>query len=152
MTQALLEEELGFNNYDLAVYLVGAARMADVNETHLQHDGPTDVITFDYSDKPAKPILSSKKTPAAEVSGCGIHGELFICIDVAISQAREFRTTWQSELIRYVIHGILHLCGYDDLTSAARKVMKNAENNLVKTITRKFPVGKLGGSTRRAKS
>jgi len=91
--------------------------MAALNWQHLQHEGPTDVITFGYAD-----------------GGKVLHGELFICIDVAVEQARQFRTTWQDELMRYVIHGILHLQGYDDMEPAKRRIMKRAENRLLKQL------------------
>src|SRR5213596_1423422 len=67
-----------------------------------------------------------------------LHGEIFICIDDAVKQARQFRTTWQSELVRYLIHGVLHLVGYDDLTLAGRCVMKREENRLLRMLSRRF--------------
>jgi probable rRNA maturation factor len=73
-----------------------------------------------------------------------VHGEIFISIDDAKSQAREFRTSWQSELARYVIHGVLHLRGFDDLRPADRRKMKREENRLLKEIARLFPLSKLG--------
>ena len=47
-----------------------------------------------------------------------LHGELFICVDEAVAQAKEFKTSWQSEVVRYVVHGVLHLLGHDDLQPA----------------------------------
>ena len=83
----------------------------------------------------------------AEVDRAGVkrclEGELFICLDDAVKQAREFRTTWQEELARYVIHGLLHLRGFDDLEPAARRVMKRHENRLVRRAGRKFPLARL---------
>jgi probable rRNA maturation factor len=52
----------------------------------------------------------------------------------AVRQAAEFGTTWEAELLRYVIHGILHLRGYDDLEPAKRRVMKREENRLVRKL------------------
>lgn len=135
LTLELLERELRLENADVGIYIVSAPKMAQVNQTYLQHEGSTDVITFDYCD----PV------PRSPLPKLSIHGELFICIDDAIAQAKEFRTTWQSELIRYVIHGILHLCGYDDLKPAARKIMKQQENRLVKKLSAAFPPAKLAG-------
>ena len=43
-----------------------------------------------------------------------LHGEIFICVDEAVWQARKFRTSWQSEIVRYLVHGVLHLLGHDD--------------------------------------
>src|SRR5439155_4782764 len=67
-----------------------------------------------------------------------LHGEIFICIDDAVKQARQFRTTWQSELVRYLTHGVLHAVGYDDLTPADRCVMKREENRLLGMLSRQF--------------
>jgi ssRNA-specific RNase YbeY (16S rRNA maturation enzyme) len=66
------------------------------------------------------------------------HGELFICLDDAVAQAREFRTTWQRELVRYIVHGVLHLCGHDDHAAVPRRVMKREENRLLRELSRRF--------------
>jgi probable rRNA maturation factor len=134
LSNTLVTEVLGLSSFDLAIYLVRAPEMACLNETFLRHTGSTDVITFNY----------------AENSSLPLHGELFICIDDAIVQARQFRTTWQSELVRYIIHGILHLRGFDDLRPAARRKMKQQENRLLKQMTRLFPLRKLGSASKLA--
>ena len=72
-----------------------------------------------------------------------LHGELFICVDEAIRQARRFRTTWQSELVRYVVHGVLHLLGHDDHHAADRRKMKREENRLVRLMARRFAFTRL---------
>jgi probable rRNA maturation factor len=130
---SLLQDLLIVEDFDLAIYIIHAPEMAKLNKTYLRHNGSTDVITFDYSE----PETSNPKLKNV------LHGELFVSIDDAISQAREFRTTWQSELARYVIHGILHLRGYDDLEPAARRKMKREEGRLLKEISRAFPLSKL---------
>ena len=103
-----LEAELGF-------HWVSAAEMARVNWRFLRHEGSTDVITFDYGSTPRR-----------------LHGECFICVDDAVRQAEEFGTTWSGELVRYLIHGILHLCGFDDLEPSLRRIMKREENRWVR--------------------
>jgi probable rRNA maturation factor len=120
--------ELQIQEAELGVNLVGAREMALVNETFLQHEGPTDVITFDHMEK--------RKSNS-------LHGELFVCVDVAQAQAAEFDTSWQSELVRYVVHGVLHLLGYDDLRPAARRVMKREENRLVRRLEKRFSLAQL---------
>ena len=72
-----------------------------------------------------------------------LQGELFVCLDDAVKQAKEFKTSWQSELTRYVIHGLLHLRGHDDLKPAARRVMKKEENRLLREISREFSLPRL---------
>ena len=127
ITEAALVE-LKITEEELDIVLVGAKEMAAINQKYLHHEGPTDVITFDYSERPAKGRL---------------HGEIFICLAEAGRQAKEFGTTWQAELVRYVIHGILHLTGHDDLRPAARKKMKLAEGRLLRKLSRRFPLSKL---------
>lgn len=121
-----LFDELKLTEGELGIHLVGAKEMARVNWQYLQHEGSTDVITFDHSE--------NDKT---------FNGELFICVDDAISQAKEFQTTWQSELVRYAVHGVLHLLGYNDLKPHLRRVMKREENRLVKQLTAKFSFAQL---------
>ncbi len=128
LTLAVLRDELRIESWELAVHLVGAAEMARVNWAYLQHEGSTDVITFDHSEKPTPGVL---------------HGEIFICLDDAVKQAREFRTRWPEELARYVIHGLLHLCGHDDLSPGPRRVMKREENRLVRVVSLAFPLHRL---------
>ncbi|MBI3191395.1 MAG: rRNA maturation RNase YbeY, partial [Pedosphaera parvula] len=101
ITQGLLQDRLKQNRFELGIHLVGATIMARLNKEFLNHTGSTDVITFDHT---------------ADGETGTLYGEIFICVDDAVAQARQFGTTWQSELVRYVIHGILHLRGYDDLS------------------------------------
>lgn len=131
ITVFCLKEIFAQPEFELGVHLVGAKEMARVNQQFLQHSGSTDVITFDYAE--GQKVL---------------HGEIFISIDDAVSQAREFGTAWQSELVRYIVHGILHLRGFDDLTAPERKKMKREENRIVREISRRFPLSKLRRPTK----
>lgn len=132
ITIVCLKEIFAQPQFELGIHLVAAEEMATVNQNFLQHSGSTDVITFDY--------VGTENV---------IHGEIFISIDDAVSQAKEFKTTWQSELVRYVVHGILHLKGFDDLNPVARKKMKREENRVVKELTRRFPLSKLQRSSQK---
>ncbi len=128
---AALLSELNLTEAELGIALVGATEMARVNGQFLQHEGPTDVITFDHSN-----------------SECGmrnaeLHGELFICVEVALAQAKQFKTSWQSEVVRYVVHGVLHLLGHDDLQAGRRRRMKREENRLVRRLARRFSLAQL---------
>src|SRR5690349_18318152 len=127
----LVERELSIAQYELGLHFVKADEMAQINQQFLQHEGSTDVITFDYSEGPsAQPM----------------HGEIFISIADAVKQAREFRTTWQAELARYIIHGLLHLRGYDDLQPQKRRLMKREENRLLKRVSALFPLEQIANS------
>jgi probable rRNA maturation factor len=131
--------------YEIGIHLIGAEEMAGVNETFLQHSGSTDVITFDYSNESEAnaPAILAERHASARSSNGALNGEMFISVDDAVHQARQFRTTWQSELARYVIHGILHLKGYDDLSREARRKMKTQENRLLRQVGRRFPLTRL---------
>jgi probable rRNA maturation factor len=132
IAKALLAE-LEIEKAEIGICLVGALEMTRLNETFLKHKGSTDVITFDHSDP-------SSKTPDPSPK---IHGEIYICLDEAILQARKFGTSWQSEVVRYIIHGVLHLLGFDDWSAGARRKMKREENRRLREITRRFPLSKL---------
>lgn len=136
-TRSLIEDQLDVATYELGIHLVTATEMTLLNETFLQHTGSTDVITFDH---------------AENGDSTQLHGEIFICLDDAVKQARAFRTTWQSELARYVIHGMLHLRGYDDLTPSKRRVMKREENRLLRALTEEFSLQRLAKVVRRKPS
>jgi probable rRNA maturation factor len=125
--------ELEIQSAELGIHLVGAHKMAQVNWQFLRHEGSTDVITFDYSELRA----------AGDGGVRRVQGELFISVDDAVQQAAEFKTTWRSEVVRYVVHGVLHLLGYDDLQPEPRRQMKRAENRLVRQLERVFPVARL---------
>jgi probable rRNA maturation factor len=135
LTRELLVELLWVEDFDLAIYLVRAPRMAQLNNTFLQHQGPTDVITLDYADP-----LSRVPPPAPQ-----LHGEIFVCLDEAMNHARQFHTTWQSEVVRYIVHGILHLRGHNDQEPSARRKMKREEDRLLRQIVLRFPLNKLTG-------
>ncbi len=125
--------ELEIAEAELGINLVAAREMALVNETFLQHEGATDVITFDHTEK--RKAESGKRKQ--------IHGELFVCVDVAQTQAKEFQTSWQSETVRYIVHGVLHMLGYDDLKPALRREMKREENRLMRQLEKGFSFAQL---------
>jgi probable rRNA maturation factor len=121
--RALLVEELAGDNFEIGVSIIGEEAMTRMNEGYLRHKGSTDVITFDYRDAGRPKCLT---------------GEIFVCLDEALARAPRFRATWQNELVRYVVHGMLHLCGYDDKIAAARRKMKREENRLMRRLARRF--------------
>ena len=126
--RTLLETLLGLDDFDLTICLVGEKKMARLNEAILGHQGSTDVITLDYEN-----LRGSS----------GMSGELFVCVDEAILQARRYRASWQEELVRYIVHGSLHLLGHDDHAAAKRKKMKSEESRLVRKLAASFDLRKL---------
>ncbi len=121
--RALLIDELSRDDFEIGISIIGEEAMTRMNEGYLRHKGSTDVITFDYTDASRPKCLA---------------GEIFACLDEALVQAPRFRVTWQHELVRYIVHGILHLCGYDDKIVAEQKKMKQEENRLVRRLAARF--------------
>ncbi|MBI1840434.1 MAG: rRNA maturation RNase YbeY [Verrucomicrobia bacterium] len=129
----LLRDLLRDEEAELGIHLVEPEEMAAVNATYLGHEGSTDVISFDHN-SPDDPPRSAQRP---------LYGELFICVVEAMKFAREFGTTWQSEVVRYVVHGVLHLRGYDDLEPALRRAMKREENRLMRALEKRFAFASL---------
>jgi probable rRNA maturation factor len=132
--RSFLQDDLDCKQYILAIYLVNDRQITQLNETHLRHAGPTDVIVFDYSDE---------RSRRKEADSLPLIGDVCICVEEAIRQSAKYRTSWQSEVIRYIVHGILHLCGYDDQTVAARKKMKREEDRLLRELATRFSFARL---------
>src|SRR5579872_1107353 len=84
----------------------------------------------------------TRRGPRIAVSK-SLAGEIFVCMDEAVVQARQFQTSWPAELARYIIHGVLHLQGHDDARPAARRRMKRQEGRLLKKLDRRFHLRKL---------
>jgi probable rRNA maturation factor len=139
--------ELDIEKAEIGICLVGAPEMTRLNETFIKHKGSTDVIAFDYRDNvgQASRLSHSKirKVRDRQDACPTLHGEIFVCVDEAVLQARKFDTSWQSEIVRYIIHGVLHLVGFDDSSAGARRKMKREENRRLREITRCFPLSKL---------
>jgi rRNA maturation RNase YbeY len=150
ITTTLLRGLMGLNDFDLGLLLVGAAEMARLNQTFLHHAGATDVLCFDYRQEPGPPGRPLPGCPAD--SSASLHADIVVCVDEAAAQARRFRTTWQSELVRYIVHGILHLRGFDDRRPGQRRKMKRAEDRFLRQLARRFDLRRLGGAQRRTAS
>lgn len=109
-----LSIELGFLVSNLEINFISSKVILDINKTYLTHDYTTDIITFNYSN-----ILDQ------------IDGEIFISIEDALTNSKKYKVSLSDELVRLVIHGILHLLGYDDLNTSEKKIMKRLENKLL---------------------
>ena len=95
---------------EIAYIFCDDAEILNVNRQYLQHDYYTDIITFDYCEDDR------------------ISGDLFISLDTVRSNAELFGKTYEDELHRVIIHGILHLCGINDKGPGEREIMEAAEN------------------------
>jgi probable rRNA maturation factor len=133
IAQALLKDNFALTRYELGIHFVEDPEMTQVNEHFLGHAGSTDVITFDYNEG------YGATGRGAEV----LAGELYICVNEAQFQAKRYSAGLASELLRYLIHGVLHLRGYDDKTAKLRRPMKREEDRLLAEISGRFPIERL---------
>lgn len=93
-------------------------RILEVNREFLQHDYYTDIITFDYSNKRR------------------ISGDMFISLDTVRSNAELFERAYEEELMRVIIHGVLHLCGINDKGEGEREIMEQHENEALALLAK----------------
>ncbi len=101
---------------DVAYIFCDDEKILEVNREYLQHDYYTDIITFDYCE------------------GDRISGDLFISLDTVRTNAEQFGKTYEEELHRVIIHGILHLCGINDKGPGEREQMEAAEDKALKSL------------------
>jgi probable rRNA maturation factor len=95
---------------EVRVVLIDHRRCIRMNREFLKHRGTTDVITFPLND-----------------TG-DLEGEVYVNVDQALAQAGEYGVSGAHETVRLVVHGTLHLLGYDDTTAALRRIMKLRED------------------------
>ena len=95
---------------DVAYIFCDDEEILRVNRQYLQHDYYTDIITFDYDEDDV------------------ISGDLFISLDTVRTNAEQLGVSYEQELNRVIIHGILHLCGINDKGPGEREIMEAAEN------------------------
>jgi|SRR5574344_20266 probable rRNA maturation factor len=86
-------------------------RILEINKEFIGHDYYTDIITFDYSDPKV------------------VHGDMYISLDTVFTNSKKFNTSYKDELMRVIVHGLLHLCGIDDKGPGERAIMESAEND-----------------------
>lgn len=100
-------------DYEISLAFVDNPTSRRLNKQYLDHDEPTDVLSFPLSGPGAKKLA----------------GELVLGAEVALEQAKERGHDVQAELALYVIHGLLHLCGYDDKKPDSEKEMRRRERH-----------------------
>lgn len=107
--------------------------LLNINKRYLNHDTFTDIITFDYSKEDIKNLPLSKAGPELIEGGArGISGDIFISIERVKENALKYSKTFENELHRVIIHGVLHLLGYTDKTKTAKEEMTKQENLCLK--------------------
>jgi probable rRNA maturation factor len=115
--RVVLESE-GVVEAKISLAFVDNPTIHDINKRFLKHDEPTDVITFPMSGDGAKKL----------------EGELVIGVEIAQEQAKERGHAVETELCLYVIHGLLHLCGYDDVKPKDAAQMRLKERQYLKAL------------------
>lgn len=108
LTYSIKQE--GFNCGNINIILCSDEYLLKINQDYLKHDTYTDIITFDYSEKNT------------------LSGDLFISIQRVKENAAGFSVKVYDELLRVMVHGVLHLCGYKDKKENEEKIMRKKEN------------------------
>ena len=89
--------------------------LLSLNQQYLDHDTYTDIITFDLSETPEILVL----------------GEVYISIDRVRENAGKYNVPYDEELLRVIVHGALHLCGFKDKTTSEKQIMRQHENSCI---------------------
>lgn len=113
---------------DISVALVDNAQIHEINRNFLGHDYPTDVISFLLElDEPRRKPKAPPPKPPPRGTGKTLGGEIIISTEYAVASAADYGWRPINELSLYLVHGLLHLCGYDDLTPGEQRVMRQRE-------------------------
>lgn len=111
-------ESYSFKTGDISIIYCSDDYLLKINQTYLNHDYYTDIITFNYN--------INKK----------ISGDIFISVDTVRVNAIEFNVSEQDEFLRVIIHGILHLIGFDDQNEDQIREMREEENCAIEIFKR----------------
>lgn len=114
----LFEDKFSISFQSVELVYVDENEIVRINNEHLQRDYITDIISFQYHEK------NSEK----------IEGTLFCCAPRIYEQSEEHKTESRQEFYRIFIHGLLHLCGYDDQTPHQKEEMSSLENHFLNKI------------------
>jgi rRNA maturation RNase YbeY len=113
---ALVASNEGFSIAPINYVFCSDGHLLEMNKQFLNHNYFTDIITFDYTE------------------GKRLSGDIFISIDRVADNAKTYKSTFECELHRVMIHGVLHLMGYKDKTPADEKKMRQKENAALKLL------------------
>src|SRR5258708_11772854 len=117
IVRAVLDGE-GIADAEISLAFVDNPTIHRLNQRYLSHDEPTDVLSFPLSEADARKLA----------------GELVVGVEVAAKQAERRGHGVHAELALYVIHGLLHLCGYDDKSDAKAKEMRKRERHFLEVL------------------
>jgi len=116
----MILNELKLNVQSLSFIFIPDDELAEMHNRYLNDPSKTDVITFNLGDE-------------------NIEGEIYISTERAFEQAAEFKTTFDNEILRLMIHGLLHLADFNDLDEVDYKKMKEAEDSLLSLAIANIP-------------
>ncbi len=114
----------------ISIALVDNRMIHDLNRRHLNHDYETDVLSFLFESERVDPARTGECSEGARY----IDGEIVISAEMADESAARFGWSASNEMELYLVHGLLHLCGYDDRTDSDRRLMRRRERSILKLI------------------
>ena len=149
----------------LSISIVDNPAIHVINRDHLQHDFPTDVISFqldfvsadelhsdddfeedaenedeelpddeDDTTDEVDDMSSGELLSEGRAAGAAIEGEIIASAEMAVTMAGDGKWSAEAELILYVVHGLLHICGYDDLTPEEKCIMRARERAILREL------------------
>jgi probable rRNA maturation factor len=126
LAQSVLRQEQ-VASAEISVAILDDREIHAVNRQFLNHDYPTDVISFVLDCRVDK--VASGKSPKNDRRGTAkvIDGEIVISAQTAVRNSASYGSDPQNELALYLVHGLLHICGYDDQTSIEKRLMRRRE-------------------------
>jgi probable rRNA maturation factor len=119
VTSEIMKDQ-GVENYALSITFTDDEEITRINRESLGRDCPTDVIAFD---------LSEEGLPLDRV------GDVYISLDTALANSERFEVSQSEELLRLVVHGTLHVLGYEDLSSSERSEMEKLQERIVEKFS-----------------
>ena len=120
---------------EISVALVDDPAIHRLNRDYLQHDYPTDVISFLLDSGTSDPRGATQPAvPGRRGTGKWLAGDVVLSGETAVREAGEYGWEPKSEVCLYLVHGLLHLCGYDDLTDAEQSTMRQREREILREL------------------
>lgn len=131
---------------DISFVFCSDVFLLEMNKEYLNHDTYTDIITFDYSSQDLAKnnsrfstpleVTPKRANPKAIKTSAPISGDIFISVDRVQENADKFSKSFEDELHRVIIHGVLHLLGYKDKTKIAKAEMTKQEDLCLKALAK----------------
>ncbi len=112
---------LDIKNPEISVVFIGRRRMQALNKIYRQQSMPTDILSFTYDYQEGKLL----------------DGEIFICYNLLVKQAHQYQHSVEEELTKLLVHGLLHLIGYDHQTINQAKLMNKLEGEIINYLSMK---------------